>query len=382
MLAVNNLSIQYTGHVLFDDISFQVNEKDIIGLTGLNGAGKSTLLKILSGEQKPDEGDINSPKEYSIGYLPQHLTIPAKKTVMESAEEAFASLQALEKKLHLLQEKIADHHDYQSDDYAHLIEGLTDVSHRYELLGGDNKEKEIERVLKGLGFVHEDMDRPLSEFSGGWQMRVELAKILLQKPDLLLLDEPTNHLDIESIMWLEEFLKTYPGAVIMVSHDRALLDHITNRTLEIENGKVYDYKANYTKYLELREERRGKLIAEKKNQDKYVEHTEQLINKFRAKKNKAAFAQSLIKKLDRLDRIEVDEMDTSAIKLRFPEPPRSGKIAVEAHHVHKQYDDNEVLKDINFMMERGGKVAFVGKTGKGKPPSPGSLPAPSHMTAR
>ena len=366
MLSVSSLSLHFGGRTLFDDIAFQVNPTDRIGLVGRNGSGKSTLLKILAGHQQPDNGSINIPKTYTIGYLPQEIQVKSNETIFKEASKAFEELLKLNEELHQLDEAITSHTDFESDDFANLVERLTDVSHRVEVLGGATMEKQVEQVLTGLGFVQEDLDRPMQEFSGGWQMRVELAKILLAKPDLLLLDEPTNHLDIESIMWLENFLLNYPGSVMLVSHDKALLNNMTNRTIEIEAGSIYDYKANYDKYLELRSQRREKLISEKKNQDKYIEHTEQLINKFRAKKNKAAFAQSLIKKLDKMERVELDDEDNSAIKFRFPEPPRSGKVVLNIEHLSKKYDDHQVLKNIGLSIEKGEKIAFVGKNGEGK----------------
>ena len=366
MLTISNLSLHFGGRTLFDNIAFQVNSSDTIGLVGRNGSGKSTLLKILAGIQKPDSGNINIPKGYTIGYLPQELKNNSDKTIFDEAATAFAEALALEQELEKLNEAIANHTDYESDEYGDLVERLTEVSHRHELIGAATMERDIEQVLTGLGFKRKDLARPMKEFSGGWQMRVELAKILLAHPDLLLLDEPTNHLDIESIIWLEGFLKSYFGAIILVSHDKALLNNITNRTIEIENSNIYDYKANYDQYLSMRALRREKLIAEKKNQDKYIEQTEQLINKFRAKQSKASFAQSLIKKLDKLDRVELDDEDSTEMKIRFPDPPRSGKVVVNMHNLSKAYGDLQVLKNINLHIERGDKIAFVGKNGEGK----------------
>lgn len=366
MLQVSNLSVHFGDRYLFDGISFQVGEQERIGLAGRNGAGKSTLLKIIAGQGSSHEGMVQVPKEYTIGYLKQELDSASRKTVRQEAATAFDEVKELKHKMDELTHAISDHHDYESDHYGQLVDELTHVSHRFELLGGDKADKQLERVLTGLGFLREELDNPVNTFSGGWQMRVELAKLLLQQPDLLLLDEPTNHLDIESILWLEQFLLDYPGSIILVSHDKRLLDNLTTRTIEIELGNMYDYKANYSKYLELREQRREKLMAEKKNQDRYIKHTEQLIDKFRAKANKAAFAQSLIKKLDRVDRIEVDDVDTEGMKLTFPEPPRSGKVVVEVTHLHKSYGDLDVLTGVDFKMERGEKIAFVGKNGEGK----------------
>ncbi len=366
MLQVNNLSVRYGARVLFDAISFQVSEQERIGLAGRNGAGKSTLLKILAGLQKDYEGSVQYPKEYRIGYLKQELDYASSKTVIEEASSARGDAKALKKRMDELSDAIGGHRDYQSDHYAELLEELGEVSHRYELLGADKADKEIERVLLGLGFEREHLHRPVNTFSGGWQMRVELAKILLEQPDLLLLDEPTNHLDIESIIWLEGFLRNYPGSLILVSHDKRLLDNLTRRTIEIELGKMYDYKANYSQYVEQRKLRREKMMREKKNQDRFVEHTEQLINKFRAKKNKAAFAQSLIKKLERIERIEIEDTDSTAMKLRFPEPPRSGQRALYCKQLSKRFGEHLVLDHIDLEVERGEKIAFVGRNGEGK----------------
>lgn len=366
MLQVNNLSVQYGTRVLFDAISFQVGEQERIGLAGRNGAGKSTLLKILAGLQNDYDGSVQYPREYRIGYLKQELDFSSSKSVIEEASSARGDVKALKERMDELSNAISDHHDYQSDHYGELLEELGEVSHRYELLGADKADKEVERVLLGLGFAREALHRPVNTFSGGWQMRVELAKILLEQPDLLLLDEPTNHLDIESIIWLESFLRNYPGSVMLVSHDKRLLDNLTRRTIELELGKMYDYKANYSQYVEQRKLRREKMMREKKNQDRFVEHTEQLINKFRAKKNKAAFAQTLIKKLERMERIEIEDTDSTAMKLRFPEPPRSGQRALQIKQLSKRYDDHLVLDCIDLEVERGEKIAFVGRNGEGK----------------
>lgn len=366
MLQVSNLSVSFGERYLFDGITFQVGEQERIGLAGRNGAGKSTLLKIIAGMQTQYDGQVQFPKEYSIGYLKQELDAGGDRSVREEAAAAFDELKHLQERLEELTHLIANHTDYQSDAYADLIDELTHVSHRVELLGADKTDKQLEVVLTGLGFQRDWLDRPLRTFSGGWQMRVELAKLLLRQPDLLLLDEPTNHLDIESIIWLEGFLQNYPGSIMLVSHDKRLLDNLTNRTIELELGNLYDYKANYSKYLDLRAERREKLIAEKKNQDRVIKQTEMLIDKFRAKNSKASFAQSLIKKLDKMDRVELDMTDTEGMRLRFPEPPRSGRVMVTVEHLHKYYDQLHVLKGIDFQVERGEKVAFVGKNGEGK----------------
>lgn len=352
--------------MLFDNISFLVTKKDKVGLTGKNGAGKSTLLKAIAGLQSADGGEIAKPNDFKIGYLPQELKVTDGKTVMEEASSAFKEVLHLEKKLEEINQEIASRTDYESDSYTELLNRLNDVTHQFTVLDGYAIHEKSEKILMGLGFERSDLDRQTSEFSGGWRMRIELAKILLQEPDGLLLDEPTNHLDIESIQWFEQWLLNYDGAIILISHDKTFLDTITNRTIEISLGQIYDFKANYSKYLILREEQREQQTNAFKNQQKYIEQTEKMINKFRAKASKASMAQSLIKKLDRIDRIEVEQEDTSAMRIRFPEPPRSGKTVLELKHVSKAYGDNQVLNDLNFLIARGEKVAFVGKNGMGK----------------
>lgn len=366
MFAVNNLSVQFGERILFKNISFQVTTSDRIGLVGRNGSGKSTLMKILAGINTADSGNIQFPKGTSIGYLEQELNTHSSLSIIQEASRAFDEINELESRINSLQETMARITDYESAQYGELVEELGTLSHHYEMLEGQGREKETELVLKGLGFERADFEKPVNTFSGGWQMRVELAKILLRKPDLLLLDEPTNHLDIESIIWLEGFLSDYPGAVVMVSHDKALLDNLTNRTIEIELGNVYDYKASYSAYIDQRAERIEKLHAEKKNQDRFIEHTEKLIDKFRAKKNKAAFAQTLIRKLERIERVEIEQTDTSSLNLKFPEAPRSGRLVFEVRNLQKSYGDNLVLHDISFDVERGDRIAFVGKNGEGK----------------
>ncbi|MGB0930793.1 MAG: ATP-binding cassette domain-containing protein [Chitinophagales bacterium] len=366
MISLANISIQYGGRFLFDDISFTITEKDRIGLVGKNGAGKSTMLKVLIGEILGESGTISMDNGTTLGYLPQDKKVRNTKTVAEEAATAFEEVQKVEHKLKEIHKEVEVRTDYESEDYFKLLERMTEAQDRLHRLGGLTIREDIEKILKGLGFKNGDFDRLMSEFSGGWQMRVELAKILLMRPDYVLLDEPTNHLDIESIMWLEDFLADYPGGVLLISHDRAFLDKVTNRTVELVNGKAYDYRTSYSKFMELREERIEKQKTEAQRQEKYIEHTETLINKFRAKKNKAKFAQSLIKKLDRIEKIDVDDKESASIKFRFPPAPRSGKIVAEAKSMTKRYDKHLVLKDIDFVLERGEKIAFVGKNGEGK----------------
>jgi ATP-binding cassette subfamily F protein 3 len=366
MISVNQLSVSFGGNDLFDDVSFMVNSKDRVGLVGKNGAGKSTLLKILSGSQQSEKGTVTIQSGCTVGYLPQEMVYKSGKTVFDETTTAFEEVKRLEKEAEELGHALATREDHESPQYISLITRLNEVNDRLHLVGGFNMDAEVETVLMGLGFLRTDFTRLTDEFSGGWRMRIELAKILLQKPNVMLLDEPTNHLDIESIQWLEDFLKNYFGAVILVSHDRAFLDNITTRTIEIAVGKIYDYKTNYSKYVELRKERRALQIAEQKNQEKYIEHTEELINKFRAKKNKAAFAQSLIKKLDKLERVEVDDEDNSTLKFNFPPAPRSGKVVVEAKELEKAYGNKTIFKGVDFFIERAERIAFVGKNGEGK----------------
>lgn len=366
MISINSVTVSFGGFSLYEDISFLVNQRDRIGLAGKNGAGKSTLLKILAGMQQPTKGDVSKPTGCTLGYLPQDMVHNLGKTVFDETATAFQELKALEKRLDEINHALATRTDYESDAYMNLITELNEVNERYDIIGGGSVEAEIEKTLLGLGFERKDFTRLTDEFSGGWRMRIELAKILLQRPNVLLLDEPTNHLDIESIQWLEEFLKNYYGAVIMVSHDKAFLDNITNRTIEISMGRIYDYKANYSKYLVLRKERREQQEAAAKNQQKYIDKTQQLIDTYRAKASKASFAQSLIKKLDKLEIIEVDDEDTSAIRFYFPPAPRSGKVVVEAANLTKKYGDKVIFSDVDYMIEREEKIAFVGRNGEGK----------------
>ncbi|MBK8443775.1 MAG: ABC-F family ATP-binding cassette domain-containing protein [Sphingobacteriales bacterium] len=367
MIQIQNLSVQYGSRVLFDEINITIKTRDRVGLVGKNGAGKSTLLKIIAGWQSADSGSVQMPNHSRVGYLPQELALSSDKSVYEEAATAFDEIQLLEQELAETLEALHHITDYESKAYYKLLEDSAHLQERLQLLGSGAKMRAIvEKVLKGLGFVQADFERPCSEFSGGWRMRIELAKILLRQPDYLLLDEPTNHLDIESIMWLEAFLQDYNGAIILISHDQRFLDTVTRRTIEIVGGKIYDYPVSYTAFLELREARRERQITEKKQQDKYVEHTEMLINKFRAQKNKAAFAQSLITKLEKLERVEIDELETSRLTLRFPPAPRSGRTVVKTEQLQKSYETIQVLRGIDFELERGEKIAFVGKNGEGK----------------
>ncbi len=366
MIAVSNIELHFSGRVMFGGISFLINDNDKIGLTGRNGAGKSTLLKVLKGLQPIDGGNIMYPKGTIIGYLPQELHSQSVLTVMNETKKAFELVTQYNEEKEKIMHEMETRTDYESDDYMELINRLGEVEHQIELHGGYGIDEQTERVLKGLGFEPSDFEKEMRTLSGGWQMRVELAKILLAKPDLVLLDEPTNHLDIESVLWLEKFLKEYPGAIIMVSHDRSFLDNITNRTVEVGNGDIDDYNAPYTKYVELRKERREQQINAKKNQEREIAQIERNIDRFRAKASKATFAQSLIKKLDKMDIIEVEEENMSAMNLRFPHAQASGKTVVEAKHIGKSFGDKVVIKDQNFQIERGEKIAFVGKNGMGK----------------
>ena len=366
MLHAQNISIQYGGRYLFDQIGFMIQSRDRIGLVGRNGSGKSTLLKILTDEVKPDDGEIVTPKEYHIGYLPQEVHFRSMESVINETKCAFKEINQLELELEKINEELGSTEDYQSDIYAQVLEQQQHILGRLQYLGADSREGDIEKVLTGLGFERNEFEKPCSQLSGGWQMRIELAKLLLRKPNLLLLDEPTNHLDIESVQWLETFLNKYEGAIMLVSHDRTFLDELTNRTFELSLGKMYDYKANYSKYVELQSERIEKQKAASKNQERIVKQMERNIDRFRAKANKAKFAQSLIKKLDKMDRIEVDEQDIKAMRLRFPEAPRSGKLVLELNKVGKSFGEKEVLKDLNFNIAKGERIAFVGKNGGGK----------------
>ncbi len=366
MMNIHNLSISFQGEYLFEDITFKLGNGDRIGLIGKNGAGKSTMLKILSKEMEPDTGQIAADKELKIGFLKQDIDFIFGRTVLEESYEAFVEIKELETKMEAVNTQMAERTDYESESYNQLMIDINELQHQYEIQGGYNYQGDTEKILQGLGFKREDFDKLTDTFSGGWRMRIELAKLLLQNNDILLLDEPTNHLDIESIIWLESFLRNYTGAVAIVSHDKMFLDNVTNRTIEISLGRIYDYPKPYTKYLVLREELRTQQLASQKNQQKQIEQTEKLIEKFRAKASKATMAQSLIKKLDKIDRIEVDEDDNSVMTLNFPVSITPGKVVVEAEKVSKNYGDNQVLKDINLLIERDSKTAFVGQNGQGK----------------
>jgi len=366
MLNIHNLSVSFGGTYLFEEVTFRLGAGDRVGLVGKNGAGKSTMLKILSGDIPPDTGVIATEKEVCMGFLRQDIDFIPGRTVLDEAYQAFVEIKKAEAKIDDINHQLVTRTDYESDYYSKLIEDLSEYSHHYEILGGYNYQGDTERILLGLGFKREDFDQLTDTFSGGWRMRIELAKLLLQANDILLLDEPTNHLDIESIIWLESFLKTYPGVVVIVSHDKMFLDNVTNRTIEISLGKIYDFSKSYSEYLELRGEIREKQLATQKNQQKSIEHTEKLIEKFRAKASKASMAQSMIKKLDKIERIEVDEDDNSVMNISFPLSMSPGRVVVEAEHVTKKYGDKLILKDIDMLVERGSKIAFVGQNGQGK----------------
>lgn len=365
---VNDRSAKATEDYIWalQDINFEVKQGEVLGIIGKNGAGKSTMLKILAGEQETDTGQIAKDKELRIGFLKQDIDFIQGRTVLEEAQQAFVEIKAIEKKIDYINEQLATRTDYESDAYTQLIQDLSEITHQYEIIGGYNYQGETEKVLTGLGFERDKFDKVTETFSGGWRMRIELAKLLLQNNDILLLDEPTNHLDIESIIWLESFLTNYPGCVIIVSHDKMFLDNVTNRTIEISLGNIYDYKKPYSKYLVLREELREQQLASQKNQEKQIEQTEKLIEKFRAKASKASMAQSLIKKLDKIDRIAVDEDDNAVMNVRFPVSLQPGKVVIEGENIGKAYGDLKVLDNIDLLIERGSKIAFVGQNGQGK----------------
>ena len=366
MVGINELTVNFGERYLFNKISFLITKQDRIGLVGKNGAGKSSLLKVIIGENQSDGGNVSIPADFTIGYLPQDMDFVHGKTVLEEGKSVFKEVIEINEKIEDINHQLATRTDYESDSYMDLLNHLNDYNERLQLVGGFNVEANVETILKGLGFTAEDFDRLTDEFSGGWRMRIELAKILLTNSDLLLLDEPTNHLDIESIQWLEDFLKNYAGAVVLISHDKTFLDQVTNRTIEISLGKIYDYRTYYSKYLEQRQERRELEMAAYLNQQKQIADTEKFIERFRSKASKAVQVQSRVKQLAKLDRIEIEVEDTAAMSFSFPPAPRSGKIALEAHHVAKSFGDNEIFNDVNFYVERGKKVAFVGKNGEGK----------------
>jgi len=366
MITVNDISVQFGGTTLFSDVTFSINENDKIALMGKNGAGKSTLLKIIAGVNKPSTGNISAPKEAVIAYLPQHLLTQDDATVFEEASKAFASIFQMKAEIDHINEQLTIRTDYESDDYMKLIEKVSELSEKFYSIEEVNYEAEVEKVLKGLGFLREDFTRPTSEFSGGWRMRIELAKILLQQPDLILLDEPTNHMDIESIQWLEDFLVNSAKAVIVISHDRAFVDNITNRTIEVTMGRIYDYRAKYSHYLELRKDRRAHQLKAYEEQQKMIAETTEFIERFKGTYSKTLQVQSRVKMLEKLELVEVDEVDNSALRLKFPPSPRSGQYPVIVTDVAKSYGDHVVFREANLVIERGQKVAFVGKNGEGK----------------
>jgi len=366
MLSVDALTVEFGGQTLFQDISFVINEKDRIALMGKNGAGKSTLLKILAGEREPSKGTVSCPKEMKVAYLPQHLLLEDNRTVFEETSMAFSEINEMGKQIDALNEELTTRTDYESDSYMELIERVSALSEQFYSIEEINYDADIEKTLLGLGFVREDFNRKTSEFSGGWRMRIELAKILLRRPDVILLDEPTNHLDIESIQWLEDFLINSAKAVVIISHDRAFVDNITTRTIEVTMGRIYDYKAKYSHYLELRRERHEQQLKQFEEQQKMIADTTEFIERFKGTYSKTLQVQSRVKMLEKLKILEVDEEDSSALRLKFPPSPRSGNYPVTAENVGKQYDDKLIFGNANFMIERGEKIAFVGKNGEGK----------------
>ena len=366
MITVEGLTVEFGGTTLFKDISFQINEGDRIALMGKNGAGKSTLLKILAGVRNATRGSVSVPKECVVAYLPQHLMTEDGRTVREEASQAFAHLMETEAEINSLNEQLSTRTDYESDEYMALIERVSELSEKFYAIDMTHFDEDVEKTLLGLGFKRTDLDSPTSEFSGGWRMRIELAKLLLKNPDVLLLDEPTNHLDIESILWLEDFIKTSSKAVVVISHDRRFVDAITTRTIEVTMGRIYDYKASYSHYLELRKERREQQMKQYEEQQKMIQETKDFIERFKGTYSKTLQVQSRVKMLEKLEIIEVDEEDTSALRLKFPPSPRSGSYPVQADGVGKAYGDKRVFANASFMIERGDKVAFVGRNGEGK----------------
>ena len=366
MVSIQNLSMQFTGEDLFTDISFMIREKDRIGLVGKNGAGKTTLIRLLCGLEQPYKGDVIMSDDVTIGYLPQEKNVHSTKTVLDEAMTAFEEYYEIERQLAKLQDELSNREDYESASYQRLCEKMSHLNERLAIMGGHSIEGEAEQILIGLGFDHNDMNRQMNEFSNGWQMRVELAKILLRKPKLLLLDEPTNHLDIESIQWLEGFLKNYYGSIFMVSHDRAFLDHITIRTIEISCGKIYDYKCSYSEFIERREERIDIQKAAYDNQQREIKEIEAFIERFRYKATKAKQVQSRVKQLEKMDVVQIDDQDKSAMHFKFPPAPHSGKVTLELNNVSKSYGEKNILNNINLLIPRGEKIAFVGRNGEGK----------------
>lgn len=366
MLNLTNISVSFGGRDLYKNISFQINNKDKIGIVGKNGAGKSTLLKLITGDQQPTSGSIQKQSMLTIGYLPQELKVNSSNSILGEVLTANREVFDLNKRLDQINSELTIRTDYESDSYMKLIDELTELNERLIHLDADNQQKDAELLLKGLGFYQNELNQAYNEFSGGWKMRVELAKLLIQKPKVVLLDEPTNHLDIESIQWLERYLVQYPGIILLISHDKTFLDNITNRTIELANGKAYDYKCNYSKYIILREEEIVTQIAAKKNQEKMVKHTQELINKFRAKKNKAAFAQTLIKKLDKVEEIEIDQLESDRIKFQFPDPTHAGKEILKIKSLSKNYDQKIIFNDVDLSISNGDKIALIGKNGMGK----------------
>ncbi|MFM7153697.1 MAG: ABC-F family ATP-binding cassette domain-containing protein, partial [Bacteroidota bacterium] len=366
MLSLSNIYIQYGDRILLDRVNLVIKPGERVGLVGRNGAGKSTILKIIAGEMSPQEGNVVVPNHFTLGYLHQDMLLPKGKTVIDETMTAFSEMLELEKELHDIGEELGSREDYESEAYNKLIERMSDLTEHLHHLGSATSQADAEKVLRGLGFAPTDMTRLTDEFSGGWQMRIELAKMLLRRPDLLLLDEPTNHLDIESILWLEDWLTDYQGMVVVISHDRRFLDNVTNRTVEIVLGKLHDYKAPYSRYMELSAERREQMSAAYENQQRVIADRERTITRFMAKASKTKMAQSMQKQLDKMERIEIDETDTSAMRIRFPDAPRSGEVVAKAERMTKRYGDVKVLENASFEMLRGDRVAFVGQNGQGK----------------
>ena len=366
MISVDGLAVEFSGETLFSDVSFVVNENDKIALMGKNGAGKSTMMKIIAGAQKPTRGKVNAPKDAVIAYLPQHLLTEDDSTVFEEAAKAFKEIFSMRDEIDSINKQLETRTDYESSEYMALIDRVSDLGEKFYAIEDINYDAEVEKALKGLGFKREDFSRPTSEFSGGWRMRIELAKILLQKPDLILLDEPTNHIDIESVIWLEHFLINKAKAVIVISHDRTFIDNITNRTIEVTMGRIYDYKANYSHYLQLREERRAHQQKAFAEQQKIIADNKAFIERFRGTYSKTNQVNARERMLEKMELIEVDEVDTSALRLRFPAAPRSGDYPISVSHLSKQYGDHIVFKDASFAISRGEKVSFVGRNGEGK----------------